>query len=72
MKISTLAILLCLTTLKGWAQVPQVNETSMVVRNPIDTFVLQRLQQAKLKPSTEGGRSTLIRRLYFDLLGLPS
>ena len=41
------------------------------VRNPIDAFVQSRLQEHDLKPSVEASRSTLIRRLYFDLLGLP-
>jgi hypothetical protein len=41
------------------------------VRNPIDAFVLARLDQEKLKPSPEADRSTLIRRVTFDLTGLP-
>jgi hypothetical protein len=41
------------------------------VRNAIDAFVLAKLQQANLRPSPEADRITLIRRLYFDLLGLP-
>jgi len=40
-------------------------------KNPIDSFVLQRLDQAGLKPSPEADRATLIRRLSFDLTGLP-
>ncbi len=40
-------------------------------RNPIDTFILQRLEQAKLTPSPEADRVTLIRRLSLDLIGLP-
>ena len=43
----------------------------MMVRNPIDAFVLRRLEEKKLQPSPEANRRTLIRRLYFDLLGLP-
>ena len=43
----------------------------MVVRNPIDAFVLRRLAEKKLQPSPEANRRTLIRRLYFNLLGLP-
>ena len=39
-------------------------------RNEIDAFVLQRLQNANLKPSLEADRATLIRRLSQDLLGL--
>ena len=41
------------------------------VRNPIDQFVLQRLEQAGLDPAPEADRLTLVRRAYFDLLGLP-
>jgi hypothetical protein len=39
--------------------------------NPIDAFVLARLQQAELHPSREADRHTLVRRLHFNLLGLP-
>ncbi len=41
------------------------------IRNPIDAFILARLEQAKLAPSKEADRPTLIRRLKFDVLGLP-
>ncbi len=41
------------------------------VRTPIDAFIFHRLQQQGLKPGPEADRPTLIRRLYFDLLGLP-
>lgn len=41
------------------------------IRNPIDAFVLEKLLEQKLQPSAEADRRTLIRRLYFDLLGLP-
>jgi mono/diheme cytochrome c family protein len=40
-------------------------------RNPIDAFVLTRLQAAGLQPSPEADRYTLVRRLCFDLSGLP-
>ncbi len=40
-------------------------------RTPIDGFVLARLQKAKLGPAPRASRSTLIRRAYFDLTGLP-
>lgn len=41
------------------------------VRNPIDWFILQKLRRAKLSPSREASRETLIRRVTFDLTGLP-
>ncbi len=40
-------------------------------RTPIDAFILAKLQQENLRPSPEASRATLIRRLYFDLTGLP-
>ncbi|HTU25990.1 MAG TPA: DUF1553 domain-containing protein [Pirellulales bacterium] len=41
------------------------------VRTPIDAFVLDKLQQNNLEPSPEADRRTLIRRLTYDLHGLP-
>jgi hypothetical protein len=41
------------------------------VRNEIDAFVLSRLEKEGLHPSAEADRRTLIRRLKFDLIGLP-
>src|SRR2546423_3287019 len=41
------------------------------VRNPIDSFVLARLEKQNLSPTPEADRATLIRRLSLDLLGLP-
>lgn len=40
-------------------------------RNPIDNFVLARLEREKLAPMGEAGRATLIRRVSLDLIGLP-
>ncbi len=40
------------------------------VRNPIDQYILARLESEGIKPSPEADRPTLIRRLYLDLLGL--
>ncbi|HYO09544.1 MAG TPA: PSD1 and planctomycete cytochrome C domain-containing protein [Tepidisphaeraceae bacterium] len=40
-------------------------------RNPIDRFVLARLEKEGLEPSPEADRTTLIRRLSLDLTGLP-
>ncbi|MCH2399678.1 MAG: DUF1549 domain-containing protein, partial [Pirellulales bacterium] len=41
------------------------------LRTPIDAFVLAQLEQRDLGFSSAADRPTLIRRLYFDLLGLP-
>lgn len=41
------------------------------VRNPIDSFVLAKIEEVGLRPSLEADRRTLARRLYFDLTGLP-
>jgi mono/diheme cytochrome c family protein len=59
-----------------WAFVPPARHPSPTVkdatwpRNPLDRFVLSRLEHAGLSPSREADRTTLIRRLYLDLLGL--
>src|SRR6266581_5255636 len=50
--------------------VPAVKNRSWP-RNPIDQFVLAKLEAEKLTPSAEADRVTLIRRLSFDLIGLP-
>lgn len=50
--------------------IPGVKQAGWV-RNPIDAFILVRLEAAGLRPSSEADRRTLIRRLSFDLIGLP-
>lgn len=62
---------------KHWAyvkpfrpDVPQVKDAAWC-RNPIDKFILQKLEKEGLKPSPEADRTTLIRRVYLDLTGLP-
>ncbi len=40
-------------------------------RQTLDAFVLARLEQQGLEPARQADRRTLIRRLYFDLIGLP-
>ena len=41
------------------------------IRNPIDAFILSRLEKEGLHPANEAHKRTLIRRLSFDLTGLP-
>ena len=60
-----------------WAFAPPVrpnppeNRFSQWARNPIDQFVLAKLEREGLAPSPEADRRTLIKRLYSDLIGLP-
>ncbi len=42
-----------------------------VLRNPIDAFILAKQREMKLSPSPEADRRTLIRRVTYDLTGLP-
>src|SRR5882757_5149428 len=48
--------------------VPVVKQKGWV-RNPIDAFVLAKLEKEKLKPSPAADRITLLRRLNLDLIG---
>ena len=50
---------------------PTVPAGTAWVRNPIDAFVLARLQKEGLTSSPEADKVTLCRRLYLDLIGLP-
>ncbi|HSU67682.1 MAG TPA: DUF1549 and DUF1553 domain-containing protein [Tepidisphaeraceae bacterium] len=49
---------------------PEVKDSNWV-RNPIDRFVLAKLESEGLKPSPEADKVTLLRRLSLDLVGLP-
>ena len=52
------------------AKVPKVVHADRI-RNPVDAFLLQKLEQKGLTFSPEADRLTLIRRAYFDLTGVP-
>lgn len=64
-------------TAKHWAYVPPVRPTlprvknAAWVRNPIDDFVLARLERGGLTPSPPASREKLLRRVFLDLTGLP-
>src|SRR5438093_1384770 len=51
--------------------VPAIPKHGGKSANPIDSFIAAKLREDKLRPSREADRRTLIRRVYFDLLGLP-
>ncbi|NOZ41395.1 MAG: DUF1553 domain-containing protein [Planctomycetes bacterium] len=51
-------------------ELPEVSQ-SAAIREPIDRFVLARLEKEQLSFSAEADRRTLIRRVTFDLTGLP-
>ena len=51
-------------------ELPQVSNTAWP-RNAIDNFILARLDREGLKPSHEADKVTLLRRLSYDLTGLP-
>src|SRR5437879_2835423 len=40
-------------------------------RNPVDAFILAKIEEAGLAPAPEAHRLTLVRRVFFDLTGLP-
>jgi len=53
-------------------EVPEFNgEPDHLIRTPIDAFVLKKLKEQGLTASSSADRRTLIRRLKYDLLGLP-
>jgi hypothetical protein len=60
-----------------WAYVPAkrpdppVTKRTGWTRNPIDQFILARLEREGLQPSPEADKETLLRRVTYDLTGLP-
>jgi hypothetical protein len=50
---------------------PPVERPDAFVRGAIDAFILQELEAHSLKPSPQADRRTLVRRMHFDLVGLP-
>ncbi len=58
-----------------WAYRPlapiAIPRTKATIRNPIDAFIGAKLEKAGIAPVAEADRRTLIRRVTFDLTGLP-
>ena len=52
-------------------KVQQASQSAAWPRNAIDNFILARLEREGLQPSPEAGKATLLRRVTFDLTGLP-
>ena len=62
---------------KHWAyqplsspEVPDVQSRDWI-KNPLDRFILARLEQNKLSPNPRAGKVTWLRRAFFNLTGLP-
>jgi len=51
--------------------VPKITDPKFPIRNEIDSFIAERLQEENLSPSPETDRATLLRRVSLDLTGLP-
>ena len=49
---------------------PTINNTDWV-QNEIDLFILAKLESAKIQPNLVAKNETILRRVYFDLIGLP-
>src|SRR6185503_244403 len=50
--------------------VPPVQDASWI-KTPVDNFVLAKLEASGMIPNSAADKATLIRRVYFDLIGLP-
>ncbi len=51
--------------------VPSIQNPKSKIQNSIDAFILARLEKDKLAPAPEAKRETWLRRVTFDLTGLP-
>ncbi len=51
-------------------QTPPVQNAAWA-KNPVDVFVLARLEKEGMEPSPEAEKTTLVRRVHLDLIGLP-
>lgn len=64
-------------TKKFWAYQPVVRpptpavEDKQWIRNPIDAFILSKLEANEIAPNNPASKAKLLRRAYYDLTGLP-
>lgn len=60
-----------------WAWQPMKDKAPPAVKNktwsthPVDQFILSKLEENKLQPSQHADKRTILRRLYFDIIGIP-
>jgi mono/diheme cytochrome c family protein len=65
------------TARKHWAYQPPAryafpnNKNQQWCRTPIDSFILRKLEEKEMLPSPDATRETLLRRVTYDLTGLP-
>lgn len=52
-------------------EVPAFDSSDSSIRNPVDSFIRARLKADGIGPSPEADKRTLLRRVCFDLIGLP-
>src|SRR5207249_4794677 len=53
------------------SSIPQIPNPQSPIRNGIDAFIVAKLEAQRIEPAPRADRPTLLRRLSFDLLGLP-
>src|SRR5215211_6663432 len=51
---------------------PEIANRKLQIANPLDLFLLAQLEQRNIAPSPPADPQTLVKRLYYDLLGLPA
>src|SRR5437667_2968613 len=50
--------------------VPEIKDAGWI-KNPIDSFILAKLEAKGMRPAPPASKRALLRRVYFDLIGVP-